>query len=54
MENNTPKTLRDEFAMAALTGLLAHGLDDDDRPTPARYSEIAYMIADAMLKQRTK
>jgi len=42
---------RDEFAMAALTGLLAHnGLPfGDDGFFVARH---AYTLADAMLKQR--
>jgi len=42
-------TLRDQFAMAALTGLLAN-------PDAAKYSndrtEVAYELADAMLKAR--
>lgn len=37
--------LRDKFAMAALTGLLADG--DNADPAP-----VAYRIADAMLKAR--
>ena len=41
--------LRDQFAMAALTGLLAN-------PDAAKYSkdrtEVAYELADAMLKAR--
>jgi len=39
------KTLRDEFAMAALTGLLAHGQGD----AAVKYS---YWLADAMLEAR--
>jgi hypothetical protein len=41
-------TLRDQFAMAALTGLLAN-------PDAAKYkdrAEVAYNYADAMLKAR--
>jgi hypothetical protein len=38
--------LRDEFAMAALTGLLAANWN------PSIIPEQAYAIADAMLKQR--
>jgi hypothetical protein len=42
-------TLRDQFAMAALTGLLAN-------PDAAKYSkdrtEVAYELADGMLKER--
>lgn len=40
--------LRDQFAMAALTGLCAHGGGDDD------YSVAAYELADAMLAERDK
>lgn len=49
------KTLRDEFAMAALTGLLqsprivAH-MEKFDK----KASEIAYQIADGMMKARGK
>jgi hypothetical protein len=42
--------LRDEFAMAALTGLLAARF-----MTPSDglvYAKVAYALADAMLKQR--
>jgi len=39
--------LRDEFAMAALTGLLSH--DYDNMPNLAHE---AYLIADAMLEAR--
>ena len=42
-------TLRDRFAMAALTGMIAaHGYDYDGA---ARY---AYSYADAMIKERAK
>ena len=41
--------LRDRFAMAALTGLLAY---PEEGGAPQRYSEIAYEYADAMLKAR--
>ena len=52
--------LRDEFAMAALTGLLAAGFADTLRgPRSARadagydgLASFAYALADAMLKQR--
>ena len=48
-EPDTPaKTLRDEFAMAALTGLLAHASGEDPRRCPA----MAYVLADAMLTAR--
>ncbi len=42
--------LRDEFAMAALTGLLAANVDYDRQPEQA--AKRAYTLADAMLKQR--
>ena len=41
-------TLRDQFAMAALTGMLA---DDYARDRVAKF---AYEIADAMLRQRLR
>ena len=40
--------LRDEFAMAALTGLLAHASGEDPHNAPA----MAYALADAMLAAR--
>ena len=43
--------LRDRFAMAALTGLLAEGLDEVWRKREV-YAEEAYLFADAMLKAR--
>jgi hypothetical protein len=45
------KTLRDEFAMAALTGLLA---DPGDDPTANRAASDAYRMADAMMAERQK
>lgn len=45
------KTLRDEFAMAALTGVVSvHGVGLD----PADVAEDAYAVADAMLEARGK
>lgn len=44
------KTLRDEFAMAALTGILVHGSHQVGEAY--RNAEIAYNMADAMLKIR--
>lgn len=50
------RTLRDEFAMTALAGLLAKGHGDNlIRQTvsmPDRLAHDAYVLADAMLKQR--
>jgi hypothetical protein len=44
---------RDEFAMAALTGLLASNARGGLHGTPfALAAEAAYAFADAMLKQR--
>ena len=45
----TEKTLRDEFAMAALTGLLQQGYDKFD---PSEWSNQAYAYADAMMETR--
>jgi hypothetical protein len=42
--------LRDEFAMAALTGLLAARFDE--KTNRFVYAKTAYALADAMLKQR--
>jgi hypothetical protein len=50
VESNEKCDLRDQFAMAALTGLLAN-------PDAAKYkdrAEVAYNYADAMLKAREK
>lgn len=41
-------TLRDQFAMAALTGLLGFGDDLD----PYDAASLSYTIADAMMKER--
>lgn len=46
---NTP-TLRDQFAMAALTGRLASNIDE----TPENSVRWAYNYADAMLLERDK
>jgi hypothetical protein len=46
------KTLRDEFAMAALTGLLAMGADGGWSAEPGAYAKRAYAYADAMLAAR--
>jgi len=44
------KTLRDEFAMAALTGMSAQYIINDERLAAAT----AYAIADAMILERRK
>lgn len=43
-------TIRDQFAMAALTGLLA---DPDMECSDTRFAELAYGYADAMLYLRS-
>ena len=45
MVTDNNKTLRDEFAMAALTGILSHGRGPWD-------SREAYRVADSMMKAR--
>ena len=45
------KTLRDEFAMAALQGLLS---DSDFDPSPEEAAIASYRLADAMLEERNK
>lgn len=51
-----PPTLRDRFAMAALTGLLANATDPVARIVElrARVGAYAYEIADAMLAARER
>lgn len=48
------KDLRDEFAMAVLTGLAAypHRIGEDNKPE--HFAIWSYAIADAMLAARTK
>ena len=46
------KTLRDEFAEKAMQSLIV--VYKDDKHLVAEYAERAYLIADAMLKERTK
>lgn len=43
------KTLRDEFAMAAMQGMLAD--PDVDHP-PKKFAALAYDMADAMMAER--
>ena len=45
------KTLRDEFAMAALTGMLAGSPNDGSWQ---HFVEVAYKFADAMMQERMK
>lgn len=47
------KTLRDEFAMAAMTGLLANSVTIFSE-TPSIYASMAYEQADAMMQERSK
>lgn len=63
MDSNTPKTLRDEFAMAALTGIVSieamfvvagKEARANNTTTEDQLAVTAYQIADAMLKQRLK
>lgn len=51
-----PETLRDRFAMAALTGLVAGylGRDPDDNYAPNEIAELVFEFADAMLAERAK
>ena len=46
------KTLRDEFAEKAMQSLIV--VYRDDKHLVAEYAERAYLIADAMLKERAK
>lgn len=45
-------TLRDQFAMAALTGILASGAPDPDNSDFETIAHASYIHADAMLKAR--
>lgn len=50
-----PPTLRDRFAMAALIGQLACSAPIENREEPyTETAEIAYMLADEMLKARAR
>ena len=51
-EQPPAQTLRDQFAMAALTGIL-DSISLIDRKYPSiKYAQSAYQLADAMLKAR--
>jgi hypothetical protein len=52
MRRLAAKELRDEFAMVALSGVLANGQRSFSSPEAA--SSEAYRIADAMMKARDK
>lgn len=58
MRDNEAKTLRDEFAMAALNGILSGGFADTvphDNPGGGHDAAyFAYLYADAMLAERAK
>lgn len=54
MENHEPKTLRDEFATAALTGMLAQPQEPGSGRTQKYLAAIAYQYADVMLEARSK
>ena len=48
-----PKTLRDEFAMAALQGETSRtGFKDYDGPGPVEMAVACYKLADAMMEAR--
>ena len=47
-------TLRDRFAMAALTGMQANPHFDEGLATPEQRARVAYIDADAMLEARNK
>lgn len=48
----TEKTLRDEFAMAALAGLVAYPGRQGEDNKPEHFARWAYYLADAMLAER--
>jgi len=51
-ENDFGLTMRDYFAGAALNALLSKPRTETNDERPARYAEIAYAFADAMLVAR--
>ena len=53
-ENTEPKTLRDEFAMAAMESLLFSGFDEVAKIDEAKLAEMSYKISDAMMEARKK
>lgn len=52
--NTEVPTLRDQFAMAALTGMMANPKLIDDDPKLMTYAMIAYVLAELMLNVRKK
>ena len=52
-ENDFRLTMRDYFAVAALNALLSKPRPETKDDLPARYAEIAYAYADAMLVARS-
>jgi hypothetical protein len=52
-ENESGLTMRDYFAAAALNALLSTPRAETKDELPARYAEIAYAYADAMLVARS-
>lgn len=53
--NVTQPTLRDQFAMAALTGWMSqHDYNQYDSEAHSRIAKLSYSMADAMLKERDK
>ena len=51
------KTLKDEFAMVALNGLLSlgeRGTNETEAELEARLARISYQYADAMVEERRK
>lgn len=48
------KTLRDEFAMAAMESLLLSWLDEAVKIDEAKLAEMSYKISDAMMEARKK
>ena len=51
-ENDLGLTMRDYFASAALNALLSKPRTETHDEPPARYAEIAYAYADAMVVAR--
>jgi hypothetical protein len=54
IEDSKGMTLRDAFALAALAGMHARDDYDEGLATPEQRAHIAYVDADAMLKEREK